>query len=209
MSSAPLSSRSPQAWLPLVFMLAVLVLRVLTQHHIINGLPNFSPLMALAFAGTIVFPKPLPWWSWALLLLGVDLISENASWWPLTEGRPEVLLAYACYAGAAYWGSRLRGRAGVIDTLLGALTCSVIFYLVTNSVSWFTNPAYVKNISGWWQSLTIGTPGAPPTWMFFRNSLAADLAGSLLLLALYNAEAIFRRFAAIPLFASRSSTAQA
>ena len=190
-------------------MLAILFLRVLTQHHIIDSLPNFSPLMALAFAGTIVFPKPLPWWSWALLLLGTDLISENVSWWSQAEGRLEVLLAYVCYAGAAFWGSRLRGRAGVINTLLGVLACSVIFYLVTNSLSWWISPAYAKNISGWWQSLTIGTPGAPPTWMFFRNSLAADLAGSLLLLALYNAEAICRRFAAIPIFASRRTTAQA
>ncbi len=203
------SSRSPFAWLPLIFMLAVLVLRVLTQHHILEGLPNFSPVMALAFAGTIVFPKPLPWWSWALLLLGVDLLSENAKWWTQAEGRPEVLLAYACYAGAAFWGSRLRGRASVIDTLLGTLTCSVVFYLVTNSLSWSINPMYAKNISGWWQSLTIGTPGAPPTWMFFRNSLAADLTGSFLLLALYNAEAIGRRFKTIPLFAARSTTVEA
>lgn len=209
MPSASPVSRSPHAWLPLAFMLAVLVLRVLTQHHIIDALPNFSPLMALAFAGTIVFPKPLPWWSWALLLLGIDLISENASWWSQAEGRPEVLLAYACYAAAAFWGSRLRGHAGVIDTLLGVLTCSVVFYLVTNSLSWWISPSYAKNVSGWWQSLTIGTPGMPPTWMFFRNSLASDLAGSILLLALYNTEAICRRFAAIPLFAGRSTTAKA
>ncbi len=209
MTSATPSLRPPQAWLPLAFMLAVLLLRVLTQHQFITALPNFSPLMALAFVGTIVFPKPLPWWSWALLLLGVDLISENSSWWSQAEGRPEVLLAYACYAGAAYWGSRWRGKSGVIDILLGTLACSVIFYLVTNSLSWLISPAYAKNISGWWQSLTIGTPGAPPTWTFFRNSLAADLAGSLLLLALYNTEAICRRFAAIPLFTGRSTTAQA
>ena len=42
-----------------------------------------------------------------------------------------------------------------------------------------------------------GAPGLPPTWMFFRNSVAADLIGALLLLAIYNAEAICRRFAAI------------
>lgn len=209
MPSIHLAPRPPQAWLPLIFMLAILALRVLTQHHILDGLPNFSPLMALAFAGTIVFPKPLPWWCWALLLLAVDLSSENVKWWSQAEGRPEVLLAYACYAGAAFWGSRLRGRAGVIDTLLGTLTCSVVFYLVTNSLSWWINPAYAKNVAGWWQSLTIGIPGAPPTWMFFRNSVAADLAGTILLLALYNAEAICRRFAAIPLFAQRETTAQA
>ena len=143
------------------------------------------------------------------MLLGIDLLSENVRWWSQAEGRPEVLLAYACYAGAAFWGSRLRGRAGVIYTLLGTLACSVIFYLVTNSVSWWINPSYAKNVSGWWQSLTIGTAGAPPTWMFFRNSLAADLAGSILLLALYNTEAICRRIAAIPLFACRSAAAQA
>src|SRR5881394_2287015 len=90
-------SLQPQAWLPFFLMLAMLVLRVLTQHQILDGFPNLSPLMAFAFAGTVVFPKPLPWWSWVVMLLGIDLVSEGAAWWTQANGHIEVLVAYGCY----------------------------------------------------------------------------------------------------------------
>ncbi len=194
-------------WLPLILMLAALALRVLTQHHIIAGWPNLSPLMAFAFVGAVVFPKPLPWWSWALILLGIDLVSEGAAWWSQANGQLEVLVAYVCYAAAAYFGARLRGRAGVLDTLVGTLACSVMFYLVTNTISWITDAAYAKNAAGWVQALTTGTPGFPSTLAFFRNSLIADLTGAAVLLAVYNAEAMMRSLRALPWIGSREREA--
>jgi hypothetical protein len=178
-----------------------LVFRVLGQHHILPGsLVNFSPMMALAFTGAVLFPKPLPWWSWVLILLGVDLLSEGLAWWSQANGHLEVLLAYGCYAFAAFWGSRLRNRAGVLDTLVGTVACSTLFYLVTNSLSWWINPVYAKTAAGWMQALTVGVPNVPiPTLVFFRNSLIADLAGSTVLLALYNGEALLRNLRTLPL----------
>jgi len=198
-------------WLPLMLMLAGLALRVLTQHHVLDAPPNLSPLMAFAFAGAVVFPKPMPWWSWAFILLGIDLVSEGATWWSQADGRPEVLAAYACYAAAACFGAQLRGRAGMLDTILGTLACSVVFYLVTNTVSWITDPAYAKNAAGWMQALTTGTgaPGLPPTLVFFRNSLIADLAGAAVLLAVYNAEALLRKLGTIPWIGARASALNA
>ena len=57
----------------------------------------------------------------------------------------------------------------------GALASSLVFYLVTNSVSWWTNVGYDKSPAGWWQALTVGLPGFPPTWTFLRVSLVSDL----------------------------------
>jgi hypothetical protein len=153
----------------------------------------------------------MPWWSWAFILLGIDLISEGAAWRSQAGGRPEVLAAYACYAAAACLGGRFRGRAGVLDTLLGTLACSVAFYLVTNSVSWATDPAYPKTAAGWMQALTLGTgaPGLPPTLAFFRNSLIADLTGAAVLLAVYNAEALLRRLRTIPWTGARAPSLNA
>ena len=119
------------------------------------------------------------------------------------------MVAYACYAAAAYFGSRARDRAGVLDTMLGTLACSTVFYLVTNTVSWIADPAYAKNVAGWWQSLTvgIGIPGLPSTLVFFRNSLIADLSGAAILLATYNAEAVWRSLRTIPWVRTRTWTA--
>jgi hypothetical protein len=57
----------------------------------------------------------------------------------------------------------------------GTLAASVFFYLVTNTGSWLGLTAYPQTFSGWVQALTVGLPGYPPTWTFFRNSLAGDL----------------------------------
>lgn len=200
------SRRASFVWLPLILILAALGLRVLRQQGVLESWPNLSPLMAFAFVGAIVFPKPLPWWSWAAMLLGVDLLSEGLAWWSQAHGRMEVLGAYACYAMAAFWGGRLRGRAGVFDTLLGTLACSTMFYLATNSIAWWVDPAYAKTLSGWWQALTWGTgvPGLPPTLAFFRNSLVADLGAAAVLLAVYNGEALCRRLAGLPWIGRRA-----
>lgn len=203
MSKAPLISANrtsqPVAWVPFALMIAALVLRVLAQHGFIPAsFGNFSPLMAFAFAGAIVFPRSLPWWSWAVILVFVDWMSRGSDWWDKATSKPEVLLAYACYAAAALWGGRLRGRAGILDTLVGTLACSVVFYLLTNTMSWWTEVYYTKNLAGWVQALTIGTSGLAPglnyptTLEFFRNSLIADLAGAIILVCLYNGEAIAR-----------------
>lgn len=196
---SPLSLSS--AWLPITLMLAALLLRVLVQTGAVTGLPNFSPLMAFAFAGSVVFPRHLPWWSWALILLAVDWFCDGANFWKLTEGRPEILFSYGCYALAAWWGSRLRGRAGIIDTLIGTLACSMFFYIVTNSLCWWVKPYYAKDVAGWVQALTVGKPDVHPTTLeFFRNSLIADLLGAAVLLVVYNTEAVIRRLRAMPLF---------
>jgi hypothetical protein len=53
---------------------------------------------------------------------------------------------------------------------------AVLFYLITNTASWLHNPEYPKTLAGWIQALGQGTPGWPPTWTFFRNTL---LSGGL------------------------------
>jgi hypothetical protein len=57
---------------------------------------------------------------------------------------------------------------------------SVAFYLITNSAAWFVEPGYAKTAAGWWQALTTGLPGYPPTLVFFRNSLLSDVLFTLL-----------------------------
>jgi hypothetical protein len=78
------------------------------------------------------------------------------------------LVARGGFSPVRYFGSVLGG--------------GVVFYLVTNTASWFANTAYPRGLGGLWMSLTTGLPGFPPTWMFFRNSLVSDFlfAGILL-----------------------------
>jgi hypothetical protein len=189
-------------------MLLVLVLRVLAQHGVVPNL-NLSPLVAFAFVGTIVIPRPLPWWSWAAILLGVDLLSQGSAVWQ-PHNLPAILVTYCCYIAIAWWGGRMRRTGpGVVGVLGGTVACSVLFFVVTNTFSWAADPAYIKTFQGWVQCMTIGTPGFPPTWMFFRNSLIADLAGAAVLLLAYNGEAFARGLHALPWIGGRNAPSYA
>jgi hypothetical protein len=62
----------------------------------------------------------------------------------------------------------------------GGMLGAVLFYLITNTASWFFNPfhspEYTKTLAGWIIALTKGVGGWPTTLEFFRNTL---LSGGL------------------------------
>jgi hypothetical protein len=77
-----------------------------------------------------------------------------------------------------------------LKTLLPAsIVASTMFYVITNTFSWLSDPGYAKNLAGLIQSLTVGLPqySATPTWMFFRNSLVSDLIFTGLFVVCMNA----------------------
>jgi hypothetical protein len=186
-SNRPVSQSDRSLWLPLVLVGLALVLRAVKSTEVgADWLPNFSPWMALAFAGTALFPRQFSgWWVLGLLIL-VDGLFQSSVWlsYPLT-----LAAVYACFALAAMAAMRLRASIGAGGVILGVLGCSVGFYLVTNTLSWWLSPEYVKSASGWLQALTVGLPGFPPTWTFLRNSLLSDLGFSTLLILAHNVEA--------------------
>ncbi|WP_395745551.1 DUF6580 family putative transport protein [Prosthecobacter sp.] len=194
-------SRSPSRafLLPLVLLIAAAAFRwaKLKGYVTLEVLENFTPWMALAFTGTLVFSKRVSFLLIPLLLMAIDASATGVK----SVLHWEALAVYPCFAIAALLASRWRGQTGLLGSLLGVAGCSLAFYLITNTVSWFSNPvsAYSKDLAGWVQALTTGEPGHLPSWWFLRNSLMSDLAFSLLLLAAYNTEAAFRRVQRIPL----------
>lgn len=183
--------------LPLILVLAAAVFRYAKLEGLVtvDALENFSPWMALAFTGTLVFSKRLSFLLIPLLLVGIDLAATGLS----SVLHWEALAVYPCFAIAALVASRWRGQIGLVGSLLGVVGCSLAFYLITDTVSWLSNPVYAKNLAGWVQALTLGEAGHPPAWWFLRNSLFSDLGFSVLLFAAYNSEALFRQQRHIPL----------
>jgi uncharacterized membrane protein len=179
--------------LPLALIVAAAAFRwaKLKGYITVEALENFTPWMALAFTGTLIFSKRVPFLLIPLLLAAVDIIATGL--------HREALTVYLCFGVAALLASRWRGSMGMVGTLLGVAGCSLVFYLTTNTVAWLSNPAYTQNLAGWVQALTTGEPGYLPSWYFLRNSLVSDLGFSLLLLAAYNTEAAFRQQQRIPL----------
>ncbi len=188
----PASESPPRAiWLPLVLMALALILRAVKSTEFGQSwLPNFSPWMALAFAGTALFPRHLPWWLPLAVLIAGDLLIHGSA---LLAEPGSMAVIYACFALAAFTALRLRGRIGALGILGGTLGCGLAFYLVSNTLAWFALPEYAKTLTGWLQAQTTGLPGFPPTWTFLRNSLLSDAGFAALLILAYNAEAAGRR----------------
>lgn len=183
--------------LPLILITAAAAFRYLKlgQGVQVPALENFAPWMALAFTGTLVFSKRVPFLILPLLLVVIDLAAtgiRGVMHW-------EAIGVYGAFAIAAGFASRCHGKLGLLGSLMGTLACSIAFYLITNTLSWFVDPGYTKTLAGWVQAMTTGLPGLPPTIWFLRNSLLSDLAFSCLLLAAYNTEASLRRQETIPM----------
>ena len=150
--------------------------------ELLPALPNFSPVMAIAFCGALFLPGRMVF-AIALPALFISDLLLNAHY-GVALLNVSMLFTYACYGFAIWLGWMLRGK-GLSWILGGTLLNAVVFYLVTNTLAWAGNVAYSQSVAGWVQSLTVGLPGFPPTWTFFRNSLAGDLLFTALFLGVY------------------------
>jgi hypothetical protein len=168
-----------------IFLVAVAILyRVvlgIAGMHDMQWLHNFSPLAAIALCGAIYFPRRAAV-AGPLVALLVSDVALNASYGvPLLGWR--MLPEYLALGISITMGLALRARPRALPIVGASLAGSIAFYLITNSADWLADPAYAKNAAGWLQALTTGVPGYPPTWVFFRNSLASDLIFTVLFLA--------------------------
>ena len=141
---------------------------------------NVSPMAALILCGAATLPK-----RWAIAvpfvaLLGTDLILNAHYGHPLINA--EFLAKTVAFGIIASFGWQLRKNARAAVLFPAVIGGSIFFYLVTNTASWFYDPGYLKNLSGWTQAMTTGLPAFQPTWMFYRNTFVSDMVFTALFL---------------------------
>ena len=159
----------------LLLILGAILYRITTVYS--TDLANFAPLMALAFCGA-VYLKPRGWWAMPFLALMLSDLSINqvyAARFSYTYGLGEMAVRASVFAAALGIGALVARRKSWLNLFAGCLGGSMLFYSVTNTSSWVVDPFYAKSVAGWWQALTVGHPGFPPTLYFFRNTLVSDL----------------------------------
>jgi hypothetical protein len=151
------------------------------------GFLNFAPLAAIALCAAAYFPRKYKFTVPMIALLISDVVLNIHYGFSLLS--PFVLSHYLGFALVGSLGLLLQNRRSMKTLLPASIAGSLIFYIVTNSVSWLFDPGYVKNFAGLIQTLTIGLPqySATPTWMFFRNSLVSDLIFTCLFVVCMNA----------------------
>lgn len=151
----------------------------------LNWLHNFSPLGAVVLCGAAFFPRRIALLFPLAAVLLSDVILNVVAYGIAPLNLPMVpryvALGLICALG---WMLRARPKAGKV--LLASVAGSVIFYAISNTGAWLTDPAYAKTAAGWAQALTVGLPANPPTLVFLRNSVASDLVFTALFLACYS-----------------------
>jgi len=150
------------------------------------GLLNFAPLAAIALCAAAYFPAKYKFTVPMIALLISDVVLNIHYGFSLLS--PFVLSHYLGFALVGCLGLLLQNRRSLKTLLPASIAGSLIFYIVTNLVSWLFDPGYVKNFTGLVQALTVGLPAysSTPTWIFFRNSLLSDLFFTLLFVACMN-----------------------
>jgi hypothetical protein len=168
-------------FLPLALML------VLALSRIPGMLPqNFSAAYAIAFCAGVYFTGRMAWWLPLGMLLLTDVGLNFYYWLCLGWNVWELpVLKYQAFNYGAYFvlillGRRFNPKTSFSILLGGGVFGALLFYLITNTASWFFNPfgnpEYVKTFTGWITALIKGTSGWPETWQFLRNTL---LSGGL------------------------------
>ncbi len=138
---------------------------------------NVAPITALAFCAAVYLRDGRAWLVPFLALTLSDLWLnrhyevQSGYTWSLAE----MGLRVVCFAGTFGLGWLVSRRRNMLTLAAGALGSSLLFYVGTNSVSWFTDPFYAKTLAGWAQALTVGHPEFPSTLWFFRNTLLGDV----------------------------------
>jgi len=162
----------------LLLIIAAVAYRIVTGLAIISGstaLSNFAPLAAIALCAAAYFPTKYKFTVPMIALLISDVVLNVSYGFSLFS--PFVMSHYIGFALVGGLGWLLRKRASFKTLLPASIAASVVFYVVTNAVSWIFDPGYAKNFAGLVQALTVGLPAysATPSWMFFRNSVLSDL----------------------------------
>jgi hypothetical protein len=117
----------------------------------------------------------MAWWLPLLTFFVTDLVL-NVFYYKVTAVNAFMLVNYLAYGAIILFGQRFKPRASWLALLGGGVAGALLFYFLTNTASWLIDPKYPKTFAGWIQALTVGTPGWPHTWEFFRNTL---LSGGL------------------------------
>jgi hypothetical protein len=137
---------------------------------------NFSAAYALAFCGGVYFPGAMAWWLPLGALLGTDIFL-NVFYYHEPVLTPYMAVKTLSFLGIVGLGRLFSPRANWLKLVGGGLLGAILFYLVTNTASWFNDPGYARTLAGWIQALTVGRPDFHPTTLeFFRNTL---LSGGL------------------------------
>lgn len=152
-------------------MLAVLLVLLGVVMRLVPHAANFAPISAIALFGGVYLSR-----KYALLLpMAALVISDAVIGFDSIESR---LTVYGSFLLVGLIGLLVRKNKNFLSIAAGAISGSIIFYLITNFAFFYPPTMYAHNISGVLQSYYMALP-------FFRNTLLGDVFYTGLLFGIY------------------------
>jgi hypothetical protein len=152
-------------------MLAVLLVILGTIMRLVPHAANFAPIGAIALFGGVYLNR-----RYALILpIAALALSDAVIGFDSLESR---LTVYGSFLLVGLVGLLVRKNRNFLSVAAGAVSGSIIFYLVTNFALFYPPTMYAHNISGVLDSYYMALP-------FFRNTLLGDVFYTGLLFGLY------------------------
>ena len=141
------------------FILPVGLILVLSFSRLIPHPSNFTPILAVGVFAGFYFRN---------FILSLFIVISSMFIGDLVIGfHSTMIFTYSSLILAVAIGLLIK-KFNFKEILLGGLSSSVIFFVVTNFGSWLTHEMYEKNFSGLAQSYFMGIP-------FFHNTLISTL----------------------------------
>lgn len=170
---------SPQSSLATPLIIGLLIFigfsRYLPLEH--PWLFNFSPTLAVfLFCGAYLTGR----WGWSAPLIAIilsDLFLNPTYGANFVE--PFMLATLGTYLLVWALGKKIGSQSSLIAWVSITMSAPILFHVITCSLAWAVNPAYVKSFSGLIQAIFIGEPGYAPSYLFLRNSILGTLFFSL------------------------------
>jgi hypothetical protein len=159
-------------WLPSLLLVIMLVVFRLVGSSL--ELPNFSPLPAFVLCSLIVLRGTQQWMLPVLAWMVSNPLMNAIEGFPMfgwSDG--SILLGMIASIAVVPWAQR---KASFLRTQAAVVAAAVLFYFVTNAVSFLTMPElYGRDFNGFVQAQWTGPVGMMPTWIFLRNLVAANM----------------------------------
>ena len=157
-------------YIPLCLIVGLIIAFRVLGSALPESQPNFQPLAALFFCGTLLAPG----WRGFAIPLGVWAIT-----FPLGVGHTANPFDFAITGLALltiFFIGKSLSKQNLPILLLGSAVSALAFHLITCGAAWITDPLYAKNLEGLYQSVWAGPLGSKiPSWVFLRNLTAANV----------------------------------
>jgi hypothetical protein len=140
---------------------------------VLKAAAGFAPLMGLAVCSGAFLPRRTAIAFGLAAVLVPQFFIHRLTGSPFWGSFLAVQIVSAAVAVAL--GSAVRAKSSAVPVLAASALSTVLFYLLSNTVSFFSAPGYPPSLAGWWQCLTTGLPEfSPQTWVFGLRQLVGD-----------------------------------